>query len=62
MARAYKDSIFRTIGASNHTASEREINDYYATDPKAIDYLLMEEEFSCNIWEPACGGVICLIV
>ena len=54
MARG-KESIFRTIGASNHTAQEREINDYYATDPNAIDYLLMEEEFSNNIWEPACG-------
>lgn len=53
---ASKNSIFKIIGASNHTTSEREINDYYATDPKAIDYLLMEETFSTHIWEPACGG------
>ena len=26
-------SIFTTLGASNHTEKEREINDYYATDP-----------------------------
>ena len=33
-------SIFTTLGASNHTEKEREINDYYATDPIAVDALL----------------------
>ena len=33
-------SIFTTLGASNHTETEREINDYYATDPIAVDALL----------------------
>lgn len=33
-------STFITLGASNHTNKEREINDYYATDPIAIDALL----------------------
>ena len=33
----------------------REVNDYYATDPKAIDNLLMYETFNKNIWECACG-------
>ena len=33
----------------------REENDYYATDPKAIDYLLRYEIFDKNIWECACG-------
>jgi hypothetical protein len=33
----------------------REENDYYATDPKAIDYLLRYEVFDKNIWECACG-------
>lgn len=33
-------SIFTTLGASNHTGKERETNDYYATDPIAIDALL----------------------
>ena len=32
--------IFTTLGASNHTEKEREINDYYATDPIAVDALL----------------------
>ena len=33
----------------------REENDYYATHPKAIDYLLEYETFNKNIWECACG-------
>lgn len=33
-------SVFNTLGASNHSDTERESNDYYATDPLAIDYLL----------------------
>ncbi len=35
--------------------SEREQNDYYATDPKAMEKLLEYETFNQNIWEPACG-------
>lgn len=33
----------------------REVNDYYATDPKAIEYLLKYEKFNNNVWECACG-------
>lgn len=33
----------------------REENDYYATDPKAMRYLLNYETFNKNIWECACG-------
>lgn len=33
----------------------REENDYYATDPRAIDYLLQHETFNRNVWECACG-------
>lgn len=33
----------------------REENDYYATDPRAIQELLKRETFNKNIWEPACG-------
>lgn len=36
-------------------SKDREINDYYATDPKAIYELLKYETFDKNIWEPACG-------
>lgn len=34
----------------------REENDFYATDPKAVHYLLRHELFAENIWEPACGN------
>ena len=50
-----KNSIYKTLGASNHSEKERQINDYYATEPKAIDLLLAEEKFNKNIWEVACG-------
>ena len=51
-----KNSIFKTLGASNHTDKERESNDYYATEPKALELLLELEDFSPYVWEPACGG------
>ena len=47
--------VYVRLGASNHSKSEREINDYYATDPKAVDDLLGVETFNNNIWECACG-------
>ena len=50
------NSIFKQLGASNHCEDEREENDYYATDPKAIDDLLKYEKFDKNIWENASGG------
>ena len=49
------NSIFVTLGASNHTNKERSKHDYYATDPKAAKLLLKEETFNQNIWECACG-------
>lgn len=50
------NSIYKTLGASNHTDKEREKDDYYATEPKATELLLSLEKFSPNIWECACGG------
>jgi 16S rRNA A1518/A1519 N6-dimethyltransferase RsmA/KsgA/DIM1 with predicted DNA glycosylase/AP lyase activity len=50
-----KDSAFKMLGASNHCDEEREENDFYATDPKAIDKLLEFETFEPKIWENACG-------
>jgi len=50
-----KKTQFATLGASNHSEGEREGNDYYATDPKAMELLLELECFSQRIWEPACG-------
>lgn len=50
-----KNSIYKTLGASNHTEKQRETNDYYATEPKATELLCELETFSNLIWEPACG-------
>lgn len=51
-----RNSVFTTLGASNHTDKEREVNDYYATDPKAVDALVGAYELPKKIWEPACGA------
>lgn len=48
-------STFATLGASNHSTTEREQNDFYATDPKAMELLLDIEEFNPCVWECACG-------
>ena len=52
-----KNSIFKTLGASNHTDKERENNDYYATDPIAIDVLINDghAQIHKKVWECACG-------
>lgn len=44
-----------SIRNCNIRCAGAEENDYYATEPKAIELLLKEETFSKNIWEPACG-------
>lgn len=49
------NKVFTTLGASNHTADIREVNDFYATDPRAAELLLMSLYELNNIWEPACG-------
>lgn len=49
-------SVFKTLGASNHTAHERQRNDYYATEPAATEQLLLLETFrGKQILEPSCG-------
>ena len=47
------ENVLVTNGISR--TAEREPNDYYATDPRAMHYLLSRETFNRNIWEPACG-------
>lgn len=49
------NSIYKALGASNHTDGERETHDYYATEPKAVEELLKVEKFAPHIWECACG-------
>ena len=41
------------VGNNRH--ADAEPNDYYATEPRAVELLLEQESFSKNIWEPACG-------
>lgn len=48
-------SIFTCNGASNHSSEERQQHDYYATEPRAVELLLEQEEFSPYVWECACG-------
>lgn len=50
-----KANVFSCIGASSHSKQERELLDYYATEPKAVELLLEKEKFSPNIWECCCG-------
>lgn len=49
-------SIYTCLGASNHTDKERHVDDYYATEPKALELLLEKEQFCHKVWECACGG------
>lgn len=50
------DDAIRTNGWSSHSEYERQPEDFYSTDPVAIDYLLKYETFDKNIWECACGN------
>lgn len=51
-------SVFSNIGASSHSKYEREKNDYYSTDPIAIQLLDKHGLLDKNVpyWETACGG------
>lgn len=53
--RGKPGDLFKIIGASNHSKEERQVHDYYATDPNTINALFEREDFSSEIWEPACG-------
>lgn len=55
-----KKTTFVTLGASNHSEKQREINDFYATDPNALEIFLdkiKKDGISLHksIWECACG-------
>ena len=49
------NSVVKTLGASNHCESERQNEDYYATDPVAAKHLMKLVVLNSHIWEPACG-------
>lgn len=47
---------FITLGASSHTVQNREMWDFYATDPVALERFLDETKIELNnVWECACG-------
>ena len=48
-------AVFKTLGASNHTYADRQREDYYATEPKATEWLCKLERFEGRILEPSCG-------
>ena len=48
-------SVYAVLGASSHSADARAPDDYYATEPKAMELLLAEERFAPVVWECACG-------
>lgn len=55
-----KKSAFVQLGASNHSIEERQVNDYYATDPNTLRIFLkkLNEDniiLHHDIWECACG-------
>lgn len=45
----------QAVHAVNQRNKDAEENDYYATEPRAVELLLEQEEFSHIIYEPACG-------
>lgn len=53
-----KRTTFATLGASSHANEERQIDDYYATDPQAMVDLLGLEQFNTDVWECASGGTL----
>ena len=44
-----KPTAFVQMGASNHSLLDREENDFYATEPSAIDDLLKSKEFEKKV-------------
>lgn len=44
------------IASCNNRKINAEQNDYYATEPRAVELLLQNETFNHYIWECACGA------
>lgn len=61
MTKKRSSALAMTLGASAHALGNRQVNDYYATDPQALSKFLKafikrdNNKLSRNIWEPACG-------
>ena len=50
------NSVYKTLGASNHAANERQRDDFYATDPVAVKKLCNAVIIPPYVWECACGA------
>ena len=50
-----KRTVFSILGASNHSETDRQSEDYYATSPLAIDKLASKFEIPKRVLEPCCG-------
>ena len=48
-------STLRVLGSTTVVGADREQHDFYATEPKAVELLLEEEQFLADILEPCCG-------
>ncbi len=63
-----KNATFVTLGASNHSDKDREKDDFYATDPNALEIFLdkLKQDnikLHKDIWECACGqGHLCEVL
>jgi len=55
MKDIYKPNVFRTLGATNHSDTERELHDFYATSPSAVEELLKVETFNKEVWDNCVG-------
>lgn len=51
-----KEASFAGLASSSRSTDDRQLEDYYATPPKAVEALLKRESFTQHIVEPAVGG------
>ena len=57
---AKHNNSVKILGASSHSAEERQKDDFYATDPRSLDLFLESIaddgiELHSQLWECACG-------
>lgn len=50
-----KRTVFSILGASNHSDTDRQSEDFYATSPDVLDHLSKRFTIPHVVMEPACG-------
>ena len=50
-----KKAVWSTLGASNHSDTDRQNEDFYATDSHTLDLLTRKYQIPHVVMEPACG-------